>query len=287
VKRRAKSVLIQVWLPASLLGLWWIVSDDSHSPFWPPLRSILETVRQVWLFDRFESDLLPTLERIAIGFTLAVIIGISLGAILGAIPSLLRVVEPTLEFIRAIPAIALIPISIPLLGIGDGQKIAVIVFVTVWAILLNTIDGVRSIDLVLKDTASAYRFRRRERLFDVYVPGAMPQVFAGMRVALAQAILVAVAAELFAATDGLGHFILLTQAEFRMKEMWSGIVVLGVVAYLANVLFGVIEHRVLRWHRGFRASTLDRAEDGGTTGTGIRQRLFGRPAKKKRAGALA
>lgn len=256
MKRWVGSFLLQAWLPVGLIAFWWFATENNGSPFWPPLSEILVTVNDIWLFERFGEDFAPTLQRVGLGFGLSALVGIGLGALFGASPFLLRMFEPSMEFIRATPGIAVIPISILVLGIYDTQKVALIMFITVWPILLNTIDGVRGIDGNLRDTARAYRFRRRERLWQVVIPGAMPQVFAGLRVALAQALLIGVVAELFASTNGLGHFILLAQAQFRLQEMWSGIIVLAVVAYLVNLAFVVVEHRVLYWHRGFRASVL-------------------------------
>jgi ABC-type nitrate/sulfonate/bicarbonate transport system permease component len=256
VTRRAGWVAVELALPVAILLTWWFWSEGSHSPYWPPLSDILVAVKDNWLFERFGSDLVPTMKRVAIGFAIAVVIGVGLGVLLGASHGLRRALEPSLEFIRAIPGVAMIPISLLLFGLADSQKIFVIVFVCVWAILLNTTEGVRGIDQSFHDVARAYRFRRRERIFQVILPGATPQIFAGLRVALAQALLVGVVAELFASTNGLGHFILEAQAAFKIKEMWSGIIVLAVIAYLVNLMFVVLEQRILYWHRGWRASAL-------------------------------
>jgi ABC-type nitrate/sulfonate/bicarbonate transport system permease component len=262
-QRRASWVGLEIAVPVAIVTLWWWLSRDSQSPYWPSLSSIFTAIQDNWLFERFFTDLIPTMRRVVIGFAIAIAIGLPLGVLLGAFPTLRRALEPTLEFIRAIPGVAMIPISLLIFGIDDAQKIFVIVFITVWAILLNTTEGVRGIDQSFHDVAHAYRFRRRDHLFMVILPGAMPQVFAGLRVALAQALLVGVVAELFASANGLGHFILEAQAALQIREMWSGIIVLAVVAYLINLVFVMIEQRVLYWHRGWRASTLGLAVEGG------------------------
>jgi ABC-type nitrate/sulfonate/bicarbonate transport system permease component len=263
VSARLRAILLEAWLPVGLIVLWWFASAHSTNPFWPPLQDIWHTVKATWLFDRFDSDLIPTMKRVLIGFAVAVVIGVGFGALLGASPLLRKALEPTLEFIRAAPAVAMIPISILVFGIDDGQKVFVIVFVAVWAILLNTTEGVRGIDPTFHDMAHIYGLRRRERVLQVILPGAMPQIFAGLRVALAQALLVGVVAEMFAARNGLGKFIRDSQEGFRVKEMWSGIIVIAIAAYLVNLLFVVIERRVLYWHRGWRASSLGLSVDSG------------------------
>lgn len=289
--RRLGGLVVEFWLPVCIVVFWWFASADDTSPFWPPLANIWQSVQDNWIHgDHMRTDFLPTLKRVAMGFLLAVVIGVSAGVALGSSPTLRRAFEPVLELIRATPGIAIIPISILVLGINDSQKVFVITFVSVWAILLNTTEGVRGIDQSFHDAAEIYGFRRRDKLFRVTLPGASPQMFAGLRVALAQALLVGVVAELFAASNGLGFFILNAQGSFRVTDMWSGIIVLAVAAYLVNLLFVSIERRVLYWHRGWRASELgEPVESGkqkGSLHSGILRRgtlkasLFGRTSRK-------
>src|SRR5581483_468585 len=167
VTARLRAILLEAWLPVGLVVLWWFATAHSTNPFWPPLHDIWHTVKATWLFDRFDSDLVPTMRRVLIGFGVAVVIGVGGGVLLGASPLLRKALEPTLEFVRAAPAVAMIPISILVFGIDDSQKVFVIVFVAVWAILLNTTEGVRSIDPTFHDVARVYGFGRRERLLQV------------------------------------------------------------------------------------------------------------------------
>jgi sulfonate transport system permease protein len=259
--RRLGLLALEAWLPVAIVLFWYFASNHSHSAYWPPLREIWQAVEENWFFAHFDTDLVPTMRRVAEGFAVAVVIGVGVGAALGVSPLLRRMFEPTLEFIRATPGVAMIPISIFVFGINDSQKVFVIAFVSVWAILLNTTEGVRGIDQSFHDMAHVYGLRRRERILRLILPAALPQMFAGLRVALAQALLVGVVAELFASRNGLGRFILQAQGTFQIKDMWSGIIVLAFVAYLINLVFVMIERRVLYWHRGWRASVL--GEGGG------------------------
>ncbi|HEY4349185.1 MAG TPA: ABC transporter permease [Gaiellaceae bacterium] len=257
MKRAARTLVIELWLTILLLALWWFVSADDTSPFWPPLRTIVEAFRRNWLFADIRPDLVPSLERVAGGLALGVAAGITLGVALGSSVWLRRAFEPMLECLRATPFAAIVPISILLLGIGDTQKILVIGFAVTWPVLLNTTAGVRGIDSEVHDLADVYRLRRRDRLFRVVLPGAAPQIFAGLRIAVSLALLAVVFSELFAAHDGLGYFILYAQNTFRISDMWSGIFVLALFAYGFNLLFAAVERRVLFWHRGARASALE------------------------------
>lgn len=258
MKRAVAAVAADLWLPAALLTAWWFVSADDSSPFWPSLRKIVDAFRANWLFADVRPDLVPSLERIAGGFAVGVLVGFGLGVALGMSPWLRRAFEPLLECLRATPLAALLPVSILLLGIGNTQKIAVIGFAVTWPVLLNTTAGVRGIDPEVFELADVYRLRRRDRLLRVILPAALPQIFAGLRIALSLALLAVVFAELYAAHNGLGYFILYAQSTFRIADMWSGIIVLSLFAYTLNALFAVLEGRVLAWHRGFRLSALGR-----------------------------
>ena len=257
--RRVGNVLLEAWLPITIFVIWWIVSADSTSPYYPPLSKIVDTFRNDWLFAHVSTDLVPSIVRIAEAFTLSVVIGVAAGIAIGSSEALRSTVEPTLEFIRAIPAAAILPVAILAFGITDRQKVFVIAFGAVWPILLNTIEGVRGIDPSFQEMARAYSFRKRERLLYLTGPAALPQIMAGMRVALSISILLLIYAELFAATEGLGFYILNAQQLFLIPEMWAGIFVLSLFAYAVNLLFAAFEHRALFWHRGWRASQLGEA----------------------------
>lgn len=279
--RRIGRLLLEIGLPVCIVAFWWFASADSTSAYWPPLSKIWQSVEDNWIHGgHLESDFLPTMRRVAIGYVIAVVVGVGAGLALGSSPTVRRAFEPVLELIRATPGIAIIPISMLIFGIDDTQKAFVIAFVCVWAILLNTTEGVRGIDQSFYDAASIYGFRRRDRLFRVTLPGAAPQMFAGLRVALAQALLVGIVAELFAARNGVGYFISFTQQTFRVTDMWSGIIVLAVAAYLVNLLFVMFESRVLYWHRGWRASELGEPVDPGRRKSSLHRGVFRRGALK-------
>ncbi|MFB9071623.1 ABC transporter permease [Citricoccus parietis] len=160
--------------------------------------------------------------------------------------------EPVLEFFRAIPPPALVPVLILLLGFGDQMKIWVIVVGSIWPILLNTVDGVRGHDEVLDETCQSYQFRWHSRLRHMVLPGAMPRIFAGARQGLSIAIILMVISEMFAATDGLGAAIILFQRSFAMPEMWSGVLLLGLIGFGLSMLFEFVERRSLGWYHESR-----------------------------------
>jgi len=149
-------------------------------------------------------------------------------------------------------------VMILLIGFGDGMKVAAIALASTFPILLNTIDGVRGVEPQQLDMARVYKLGYWHRITRIVLPAASPQIFAGMRVALAVALLVMAFSEMFAGTNGLGFFIVFAQETYRIPDMWAGIVMLGIVGYAVNLCFLAFERRILRWHRGWRATAQDR-----------------------------
>jgi ABC-type nitrate/sulfonate/bicarbonate transport system permease component len=247
--RRGLLLALEITVPVVLLAGYagWAASQQSF--YFPPLGTIGERFVELWLFDRVPQDLLPSLRRLAIGYGLCVLLGVGFGLLLGAARLVQQAVAPFLEFLRVLPSVALIPFGMLVFGIGDSMKVFIIVAGAVWPILLNTIDGVRGVDRGMLEMARAYHVPRWGRIRDIVIPAALPRVAAGMRTSLSIAIILMVVSEMVASRDGVGYFVLESQRRFAISDMWTGIILLGVIGYLANFLFVQLEHRVLRWHR--------------------------------------
>jgi ABC-type nitrate/sulfonate/bicarbonate transport system permease component len=246
--RRVAPVL-EVLVPLLLIGLWAIWSAGSDTFYYPPLTEILETFSETWLFERVGSDVVPSLLRLTAGYFIAVAIAVLVGIPLGLNATARRAATPIVEFLRAIPPPALLPLAIVVIGVGNSMKVAIIAFVCLWPVLLNTIDGIRGIDPTLNDTTRSYGVRGLTRLRLVVLPAASPQIFAGMRTSLSLALILMVISEMVASTNGIGFFVLQSQRSFAIPEMWSGILLLGILGYVLNLIFILVERRVLAWHR--------------------------------------
>ena len=252
----AVKVGAEIAVPVALLVAWQAWTAHAQSQFFPRLSTILVEFREMWLFSQFGTHVVPSLERIALGFGIAVVVGIAVGIPLGLSRWGRLAAMPHIEYWRAIPPPALLPISVVLLhSIGNVQKISFIAFFCVFPILLNTIDGVRGIDPTLVDTARSYGIRGLERIRRIVLPAAMPQIAAGMRNSLALAVIIMVVAEYFSSTNGVGYVLLISKNTFEMGPMWATIVLIGVLGYLLSLLFVLFERRLLAWHRGWRAAT--------------------------------
>ena len=248
--RRATLV---VALPAALLTAWWFASAGSTDFYRPPLSRILAAFGETWFGPRLVDDVLPSLARLGLGYAMALVIGVTLGVATGLSPRLRATLEPVLEFLRAVPPPVLVPILILVAGIGNTMKVLVIVSGCVWPVLLNTVEGVRNVDGVLADTCRSYRIRGQARLRHLVLRSASPQIVTGARQALSIGIILMVISEMFAASSGLGFTIVQFQRGFAIPEMWSGVLLLGLLGVALSVVFRVVEHRVLGWYHGIRA----------------------------------
>jgi ABC-type nitrate/sulfonate/bicarbonate transport system permease component len=255
-RRRVLKVSLEIAVPVAILLAWqaWTIHIDSSK--FPRLSTILVEFRDLWLFSQFNEHVVPSLERIGLGLTLGVVAGIALGIPIGLSRWARLWAAPHIEWWRAMPPPALLPISIVLLhSIGNKQKVAFIAFFCIFPVLLNTIDGVRGIDPTLIETARSYNIPRHERVRRLVLPAAAPQIAAGIRTSVSLAVITMVLAEFFSSTNGVGYVLLISKNTFQFTPMWATIVLIGVLGYLLNLIFLIAERRLLAWHRGWRAAT--------------------------------
>ncbi|GAB3283615.1 ABC transporter permease [Kineosporia babensis] len=244
-----RRIVAAVALPVVLIALWWLLTANSTSYFWPPLADILKVLPDTWFGERARTDIAPSIARLLIGYLCALVIGVAAGVAIGISPVLRALTEPSLEFFRAIPPPVLVPVIALFAGYtGSLSKVITIALGCLWPILLNTVEGVRGVDEVLLDTARSYRLPRHS----VILPAAGPQIAAGARQALSIAVILMVISELFGASNGIGASVVQFQRSFAVPQMWTGIIVLGLLGVLLSLIFRVAEHRALAWYRGWR-----------------------------------
>jgi ABC-type nitrate/sulfonate/bicarbonate transport system permease component len=247
-----RRVVLIFALPAVLFGVWWVSTANSTNFYIPPLSDILDAFGRVWTVDRLRTDVWPSVWRLLAGYALATVVGVSVGVLVGRARRVAATLEPVLEFFRAIPPPVLVPVIMLFAGIDNTMKVVVIVSGSVWPILLNTAAGVRAVDEVLTDTCRSYGIAGPARLYHLVLRSASPQIMTGMRQALSVGIILMVISEMIAASNGLGFTIVQFQRSFAIPDMWSGILVLGLLGVLLSLLFQLLERRVLVWYRGLR-----------------------------------
>lgn len=248
---RLADIGLRIVVLAGVFALWWYLTDSSDSIFFPVPTDVLPAAWNDWLIDgeTWSENILPSLRRLLYGFFLSAIVSIAFGLALGRSRRLSEFVEPLIHFGRAIPPPALLPLFLIVLGIDDVQKIVLIAVGVAPPILLNSIDGARSVEALQLETASAYQIGRWDRWTRVIFPAASPKVFAGLRVSMSLAVILMVISELVAATDGMGFRINSAARDFAYVDLWAGMVVLALLGIVLNIGLALVERRVLRWSR--------------------------------------
>jgi ABC-type nitrate/sulfonate/bicarbonate transport system permease component len=254
LRARSTQVALEAGLPVAILLVWWLSSRDSTSFYFPPLQKILHRFALDWTGPRLGADLWPSLCRLVVGYLIAAVVGVGAGVLLGSSRIASRLASPSVTFLRYLPPVALLPVWIVLLGIGDGMKYAVIAFGAVWPILLNTTDAILDLDPQLLRSADSYQIHGVRRLLWVLLPAAAPRSFAGLRIGLSIAIILMIVSEMVGSNNGLGYITLHSERTFDIPGMWSGILLLGLIGYFSSLLFTVAEMRLLRWHFAERAT---------------------------------
>lgn len=242
-----KKRFIGLLVPGIVLGIWWVYSTLADNLYFPSVGNILNTFANVWFGAGFFEHILPSLFNWILGYVLGAVAAILFGLWIGSSSILIQLTRVPVEFARALPPPALIPVAIAILGVGEEMKWGVIAFGAFFPILLATTDGVRGTEGGLIDTAKMYRIQGKWSWTRIVLPSAAPQIVAGMKVSLSISLLLMIVSEMVASVRGLGFFTLQAQRTFAYTEMWAGIILLGLIGFLANFIFEKISDRVLYW----------------------------------------
>ena len=188
-----------------------------------------------------------TLERVALGFTTGALAALILGLIAGYVRAVGDLVEPIIELLRPIPPLAVLPLFIVWVGIGEGSKIGFITYATFFPMFLTTVHAVRQIDPRLLRAARSLGARRLQLFLRVILPAALPDILTGMRLGVALSFFVIVISEFIGAEHGLGYLINDGRNFFLVPQMLGAAVVLGLLGYAGNGLVRLLERRLTRW----------------------------------------
>jgi ABC-type nitrate/sulfonate/bicarbonate transport system permease component len=179
--------------------------------------------------------------RMLFGWAFASLLGVVVGAAIGSSAMARDFLEPTLEFLRPLPASAVIPVAILFLGLSNEMSISVIAFGAIWPVLLSSVYGFGSLQVRLREVSAALGLNRIE------FPAALPDILSGVRVSLAICLILAVVTEMQASLPGLGRDIFLAQRNFRSADLYAGLIILGSIGFIANHVLLQIERRLLKW----------------------------------------
>lgn len=235
-----------------LIAIWEIWSRTADSIYFPTASGVAEVLVSDWA-NLLEATL-DTLRRAAVGFLIALVTMLPLGIVLGRVRILGEIVEPVLEFFRPLPPIAVVPLAIMLLGIGDAAKLVVVVWGASFPIVINTIDAVKVQDPMQARLARSLRLTTVERMTMIDLPAALPRIFAGIRLGITVALLLTVVSEIIVSTNGLGDYLRLAQSDFSTTRVMAAIIVIAIVSVIVNGATNWVNRRLLDWH--YRRSAL-------------------------------
>jgi ABC-type nitrate/sulfonate/bicarbonate transport system permease component len=197
-----------------------------------------------------------TMSGWAIGLAIAVGAGVVLGVAIGSVPALRALTASTIEFLRPIPSVALIPLAVLMFGTDLSSTLLLVVYASFWQVLIQVMYGVQDVDPVAEETARSYGLGILARIRHVLWPTALPYVMTGVRLAAAVALVLAITAELIIGAPGLGNRIAVAQTSGAVPAMYALVVVTGMLGVLINVAARAVEHRVLAWHQSVRGEVI-------------------------------
>ena len=233
-------LFVLIWELAPQLGL---VEKTFLPPFSEVMRAWWDLLVTGELWRHFQASILRSL----FGFIFALVVAIPLGLIIGWYPLARDLLTPILELFRNTAALALLPVFILILGIGEVSKISIVLFACTWPVLLNTISAVKNVDPLLIKSARSMNISSFKLFYKVILPASVPTIFTGIRMAGTGAILVLIAAEMIGAKAGLGYFITYAQYNFLIAEMYAGIITISILGLLINYGLSSAERYFSRW----------------------------------------
>lgn len=233
--------------------VWWFASAASRSPYVPSLERVLDSAVSYWVTGAGQQDLVSSLTNLFVGLGLAIGLGVAGGLLIGQNRLLDRAVSPSLEFVRAIPATALLPFAMVVFGIGTGMQIFLITLGCLFPILLNVVDGCRQVPATLHETTAGFGITGWYRQVFVILPAVSARAAAGIRIAIPLGLILVVTSEMVGTTVGIGSVLNNAQNSFNFVAVWSAVLILGVLGVVLNTVFAAIERRALRWYDNERA----------------------------------
>lgn len=243
------SVLLATIVLALLIAFWEIAPRVGivDKTFLPPFSDVINALVDLAKSGQLTEHISASVGRALKGFVVAVVVAVPLGIVIGWYRPVAQLLTPVLELFRNTAALALLPVFVLILGIGETSKVALVIYACVFPILLNTISGVRTVDPLLIKSARSLGLSSFRLFQKVILPAALPTIFTGIRLSAAASILVLVAAEMVGAQSGLGYLIMASQLNFQIPQMYAGILTIALVGLIFNFVLVLIERRFSRW----------------------------------------
>lgn len=235
--------------PLLLLAIWQLGALSGHvdTRFFPAPSAIFVEAEQMVKTGEMWIYLTISLERIAIGFVLGAVPGIAIGLATGLFSPVRAIVQPLVDATFPIPKIAILPLFIMTLGLGEESKYAIIATGVIYFVLINTAAGVRNIDRIYLDVGKNFGASRWMMFTDVALPGALPLIMTGLKLGMGVALLVIVSAEFVGAKSGIGYLIWTSWQVFQVEKMYVGLLVCAALGFVTAILLEYCERILIPW----------------------------------------
>ncbi|RWP27111.1 ABC transporter permease [Mesorhizobium sp.] len=233
----------------AFLAIWQVSSSAGwiNAAVLPPVDTIVSALWNGLAGGTLLGDIAISLQRAGLAFAAAVAVAIPLGLFMGQVRAVETALDPILQVFRQTSALALYPVFILLLGLGEASKVFVIFWATLFPLLLNTISGVKQVDPKLLEMARVYGATRLTAFRRVVLPGAVPSIFVGLRLSATTALLLLIASEMIGANKGIGFQVMNAQYNFQIPLMFAAIVILAGLGLTANQALVSLQRRLCRW----------------------------------------
>ncbi len=248
--KKANSVLYQMSAIIIFLLLW-EMGARLHlfvsQAFLPPFSKVISTLIEMTVSGVLPGHFFISLQRSLLGFVLGVLFAVPLGLAVGWFKTFREFLNPLLQVFRNMPTLALLPVFVMFFGIGEFSKVMVIFWGVLWAVLLNTIAGVQSVDPQLIKASRSMGSSSLRLFTTVVFPAALPFIYAGIRISATSSVLILIAAEMVGASQGLGYALFYYQFNMKIPEMYACLVVMAILGVALNYILEAVEKRNFRW----------------------------------------
>lgn len=234
--------LIAIWEMSAKLNLY-------NPALLPPPSDAALALFRLWREGTLSSDLIASMRRYVSGYFIGCLLGVVMGVITGISKNTSYAINPLFHYLRSIPPVALVPFSLVLFGLSDTGKITLIAWACMFPVWLSTQTGIRQVPKEYLQAAKVFGVNGIRCVTDVQIPYALPQIMIGLRIAIATGVFALAAAEMFAASSGIGFRIVYSHQIFQNDEMVGMVLLLGFIALMADLLLSVLRRVIVRWER--------------------------------------
>ncbi len=237
--------------PILLLVIWQllVMTNILNPVFFPAPTQIVSEIVNNLTTGQLQGDVWVSIVRVFWGFLLGAIPGVILGLSMGLFPLVGAILDPLVAALMPIPKLALMPLIMVIFGLGETEKVVVLLLGVVFPVIINTAAGVRNLDRIYLDVAKNYNASTWQYYRSVAWPGALSMIFSGLRLGIGMALLLIVAAEMHGALSGIGYRLWYSYTMFNISGMYVSFVVLALLGFIFTMLLEEVEHLVMPWKR--------------------------------------